>query len=75
MIAPGAFEPEAVVEHLGNLRRIRLPYTCDGKIDVGIGGVDHSMTPAELAAIPLVQVNQGLTITLMSEPEMLLIYE
>jgi len=46
-----------VIEYLGNLGRFRLPQACDGKSEVGIGGADHSMTSAESAAIPLVQVN------------------
>jgi hypothetical protein len=51
------YRPEAVIEYLGNLGRFRLPEACDGKSEVGIGGADHSMTSAESAAIPLVQVN------------------
>jgi hypothetical protein len=43
--------------------------------EVGVGSADRSMTSAELVAIPLTLVDYGLTMTLMSDPEMLLMYE
>jgi len=43
--------------------------------EVGIGSADRRMTSAELVATPLTLVDYGLTMTLMSDPEMLLMYE
>jgi|APMI01.1.fsa_nt_gi hypothetical protein len=66
--------PEAVTAHLEKLGRSERDKP-EVATEVGIGSADHRMMAAELILIPLTSADYGLTMTLMSEPEMLLMYE
>ncbi len=61
----GGYRQKVVFEYPGHSGRFRPPKFGGGKSEVGIGGAHHSM----------ISVDYGLTMTLMSDPEMLLMYE